>query len=288
MKRIKILLAIMLSLVLLTTPVLAGSMNENEIITLGADLTEVQKNEILDELNSESVKVIEVTNEEEHKYLEGIIPAEKIGYQALSSAKLVLLNDGKGIDVNVSENITYITEDNYRNALITAGVQDAKVDVTAPGKVTGTGALTGIIKGYEVLTGEEIPDDVKMIANEELVITSDLSDDIGDENATNLINDIKIAFSEKMPETEDEARTIIINISNEYNLKLTDDQVNQLVNLFMKMKNAEIDWDKVSETAKEYSKKAADYLSSEEGQSFLQSIKNMFISLIDWIASLFK
>lgn len=288
MKRIKILLAMVLCIVFLATPVLAGNLNENEIITLGADLTDTQKNEILNELNSDSVKVIEVTNEEEHKYLDGIIPVEKIGYQALSSAKLILLNDGKGIDVNVSENITYITEDNYRNALITAGVHDAKVDVTAPMKVTGTGALTGIMKGYEVLTGEEIPDDVKKIANEELVITSDLSNDIGNDDATNLINDIKVAFSEKMPETEDEARTIVINISNEYNLNLTDEQVDKLVNLFMKMKNTEIDWEKVSETAKEYSKKAADYLSSEEGQSFLKSLKNIFISFVDWIASLFK
>ena len=38
----------------------------------------------------------------------------------------------------------------YINALATAGVKDASVYVTAPFSVSGTPALTGIIKAYEV------------------------------------------------------------------------------------------------------------------------------------------
>lgn len=277
-----------MSLIFVATPILAGNVIENEIISIGADLSSSQKDEILEELGSENVRIIEVTNEEEHKYLDGIISSDKIGKNALSSMKLIVLDDGKGIEVDVSNNIIYITDDMYRNSLITAGVKDAKVTVTAPFEVTGTGALTGIMKGYETLTGEIITDDVKKVANEELVVTNELSEDIGSDDATNLINDIKVAFSENMPENEEEARVLIVNISNEYNLNLTDDQVNQLVDLFMKMKNANIDWDKMADTAKEYSKKAADFLSSDEGQSFLESIKNAFVAFIDWIASLFK
>lgn len=288
MKKIKVFLAILMSLIFVATPILAGNVIENEIISIGADLSSSQKDEILEELGSENVRIIEVTNEEEHKYLDGIISSDKIGKNALSSMKLIVLDDGKGIEVDVSNNIIYITEDMYRNSLITAGVKDAKVTVTAPFEVTGTGALTGIMKGYETLTGEIITDDVKKVANEELVVTNELSEDIGSDDATNLINDIKVAFSENMPENEEEARVLIVNISNEYNLNLTDDQVNQLVDLFMKMKNANIDWDKMADTAKEYSKKAADFLSSDEGQSFLESIKNAFVAFIDWIASLFK
>ena len=32
----------------------------------------------------------------------------------------------------------------YRNALITAGVEDAKIIVASPDKVSGTAALTGL------------------------------------------------------------------------------------------------------------------------------------------------
>ncbi len=281
---------IILSLVILmmTTPALADAIVGDEIISLGADLTAEQKNSILNELDARNAEIIEVTNSEEHKYLGGIISSEKIGNIAISSAKLTILNDGKGVDVDVSDNITYITEEIYRNALITAGIKDASVKVTAPFKVTGTGALTGIMKAYETLTGESIPDDVKKIANEELVITTELSQQIGDIDTSKIVNDIKIAFSENMPETEEEARTIIINISNNYNVNLTDGQVEQLVGLFMKMKNANVDWDKVAKTAQKYSQDAAEYLSSEDGQSFLQSIKIFFNQLVDWVSNLFK
>ncbi len=287
-KKITKLLILSLAILMMTTPALADAVVGDEIISIGADLTPEQKTSILVELGSDNAKVIEVTNAEEHKYLGGIISPDKIGNIAISSAKITVLDDGRGVDVDVSDNITYITEDIYRNALITAGIKDADVKVTAPFKVTGTGALTGIMKAYETLTGETIPDDVKKVANEELVITTELSEQIGGIDTTKIINDIKIAFSENMPETEEEARTIIINISNNYNVNLTDEQVNQLVGLFMRMKNANVDWEKVADTAKQYSEKAAEYLSTEEGKSFLQSLQAAFNNFIKWLTNLFS
>lgn len=71
----------------------------------------------------------------------------------------------------------------YLNALMTAGVKDAKVYVTAPFEVSGTAALTGLIKAYEVSSDEAISEDVKQVANQELVTTSELGDKIGNENA---------------------------------------------------------------------------------------------------------
>ncbi len=286
--KFKRILTFALILTFLATPVLADVVSGEEIISIGADLSKEEKNKILIELGDENAKVIEVTNAEEHEYLGGIIPAEKIGNKALSSAKITTTEPGDGIDVDVSEKITYITEDIYRNALITAGIKDADIVVTAPMNVTGTGALTGIMKAYEELTGQEIPEDVKKVANEELVVTYELGEKVGSTEATKIINEVKVIFAENMPETEEEARDIIINISNEYNVDLSDAQVDQIVNLFMKMKNANVDWDKIAETAEKYSTQAAEYLSTDEGQSFLQSLKAAISSFIDWIASLFR
>lgn len=286
--KLKNIMVMVLAIIMMSTPALASSMEGEEIISLGADLTLEQRNLVLDELGDDYAEVIEVTNAEEHKYLGGIIPANRIGSQALSSAKVTILREGEGINVNVSENITYITEAMYRNALLTAGITDADVEVTALSKVTGTGALTGILKAYETLTGNEIPDAIKEVANEEMVVTSEISEDLGNKEATDLINMIKVSFADKMPETEEEARTVIINIINNNNLELTDKQIDQIVKLFMRMKNSDVDWNKLANTAVEYTEKAADYLSTEEGQNFLESLKNAIVAFIDFIGSLFR
>lgn len=286
--KLKNIMVMVLAIIMMSTPALASSMEGEEIISLGADLTLEQRNLVLDELGDDYAEVIEVTNAEEHKYLGGIIPANRIGSQALSSAKVTILREGEGINVNVSENITYITEAMYRNALLTAGITDADVEVTALSKVTGTGALTGILKAYETLTGNEIPDAIKEVANEEMVVTSEISEDLGNKEATDLINMIKVSFADKMPETEEEARTVIINIINNNNLELTDKQIDQIVKLFMRMKNSNVDWNKLANTAVEYTEKAADYLSTEEGQNFLESLKNTIVAFIDFIGSLFR
>ena len=83
-------------------------------------------------------------------------------------------------------------------------------------------------------------------------------------------------------------RDIVTNIVNNFNLSLSDEQLEQLVALFDKMKNLDIDWNQVYNQIENIAKKASDYLSSEEGQGFLQSLKLFFNKLIDWIASLFR
>lgn len=260
----------------------------NSVISLGADLTEDQKNMILDEFKAGDSLIIEVTNEEEHKYLGAFIAADKIGSQALSNAKLTLKEKGSGLNIKVSDKIVYINEDMFRNALLTAGITDADVLVSAPFEVTGTGALTGILKSYEALTGKDLPEEIKEISNEELVLTYDLSKMNSSDQVTDFMNIIKVDFAKNMPETKEEAKTIILNLAESNNVKLSDDQADQLAGLFMKMKNANIDWNKLAETAIEYSSKAAEFLKSDQGQSFLQSLKEFLVNLIDWIASLFK
>lgn len=260
----------------------------NSVISLGADLTEDQKNMILDEFEAGDSLIIEVTNEEEHKYLGAFIAADKIGSQALSNAKLTLKEKGSGLNIKVSDKIVYINEDMFRNALLTAGITDADVLVSAPFEVTGTGALTGILKSYEALTGKDLPEEIKEISNEELVLTYDLSKMNSSDQVTDFMNIIKVDFAKNMPETKEEAKTIILNLAESNNVKLSDDQADQLAGLFMKMKNANIDWNKLADTAIEYSSKAAEFLKSDQGQSFLQSLKEFLVNLIDWIASLFK
>lgn len=287
MKRnIKIIFLLALLLVGMNSLVYADQVKS--VISLGADLTEPQKNMILEEFKADDSQIIEVTNEEEHKYLGAFISGDKIGNQALSNAKLTLREEGSGLNIKVSDKIVYISEDMFRNALLTAGITDADVLVSAPFEVTGTGALTGILKSYEVLTGKDLPEEVKEISNEELVLTYDLSKMNSDDQVTEFMNAIKIDFANNMPESKEEAKTLILNLAESNNVNLSDDEADQLADLFMKMKNANIDWNKLADTAIEYSSKAAEFLKSDQGQSFLQSLKEFIVNFLDWLASLFK
>ena len=60
----------------------------------------------------------------------------------------------------------------YANAMLTAGIEDAIVEVAAPKAVTGHSALVGIYKAYEVTTGETLDIERTDVANEELSVAT--------------------------------------------------------------------------------------------------------------------
>jgi len=284
---ISFLAMVMLFSVFITT-VHADAVPGDVIVTLGEDLTADQKQTVLKDMgieNENDVEIVYVTNKEEHQYLGSYIPASQIGSRAISSARITLGQSDSGLAVE-TKNINYITEEMYINPLATAGVTDAQIYVTAPFSVSGTGALTGILKAYEVSTGEKIDEDVKQAANEEMVVTSELSKDenIGEDKALELMNLIKEEMAEKNPQTEAEIRDMIKRLAAELGINLTDAQLDQLVSLFNKLKGLNIDWDKVSDTINTAKNKVEEFAQTEEGQnminSFITFIKSIWNSLI--------
>ncbi len=259
------------------------------IITLGENLTETQKESILKEMNApDNPQIVIVTNAEEHQYLGNYIPKASIGSKALSSASITIEEKGSGLDVTISKHITLITEEMYTNALITAGVKDAKIYVTGPFDVSGTAALTGIIKAYEISSDKVIPEDVKQIANEEMVETTKLSEKFGAEDAAALMAKIKNEIAKNAPKTDEELRTIIVNAAKDLGITLTDADIDRLMDLFKKLMELNIDWNQVGEQLNLAKEKLTNFLGSEEGQSFLDKLKDFFVSLIDAIKNFFK
>ncbi len=259
----------------------------DRIVVLGEDLTNAQKTDILKEMgidNPDDVQITTVSNADEHKYLGDYIPAAQIGQNAISSAIIVIgeKNDGLSIQLN---NIDYITEQMYGNALSTAGVKDAKIYITAPFQVSGTGALTGIMQAYEVTSGETITEDKKDAATEEMVITSELSENesMDEEEAANFITIIKQKISEKKPESKEEIKLLIEEVANEKNYDLTKEEITKLVDLFQKFKDLNIDWDAVNQKIDETKGKVTDFLESDEGKSLMEKIKDFFKSIWNMI-----
>jgi uncharacterized protein YpuA (DUF1002 family) len=264
--------------------VAAGDM----IVTLGENLTTEQKNMLLSEMNvPNDVQTITVSNAEEHQYLGSYISKALIGTKAISSSSITFEQSGTGLTVQ-TKNINWVTEEMYINALATAGVKDASVYVTAPFSVSGTAALTGIIKAYEVSSDKVIPEDVKQAANQEMVTTAKLGDDIGTDQAAALVTKIKEKMAENKPETEADTRAIIEAAAQELGITLNEDQVQSLLDLFNKLKELNIDWNAVGDQLTAAKEKLDTFLQSEEGQTFLEKIKAVFASLVDAIASLFK
>lgn len=211
----------------------AFAANEGEERTvIGADLTQSQIDTVYEDFGIERGDVTEltVTNKEEREYLEGLVDNSVIGTHSISCVYIKVLDEGEGLDVTAN-NINWCTEEIYSNALTTAGITDAEIIVTAPYNVSGTAALTGIYKAYEDITGEKLDETAKEIGTEEMVITSELAEQIGNFDATILVNELKLMLDELENYTDDELYEEIERIAGEYGITLTDAQINQLIKL---------------------------------------------------------
>lgn len=174
------------------------------VLTLGADLTDEQKAYILQYfgVSESSVTTITVTNADERSQLGGLIPDEQIGTHTLSCA-LIKVTTAGGVNVKTA-NMNYVTANMIASQLCTSGVYNCEVLTAAPFEVSGTGALTGAMMAYETATGAALDEDKKSLANEELVLTGEIAETVGQEQATLVVNDIKITILRDQTTGEEE------------------------------------------------------------------------------------
>ncbi len=184
--------------------------------------------------------------------------------------------------------MNWVSEAMFANALITAGVEDAEVYVTAPMNVSGTAGLTGLIKAYEIAADIVIPEEQKQVANEEMIRTAELGESIGVEKATELMNRIKEELAENPIETEGDLRDLIRRLAEELGITLTDQELDGLVSLFMRMKDLNINWDQVQEQISKVRDNLDDILNREDTQSFIQRFLDLVNRFIDSIRGVFS
>jgi uncharacterized protein YpuA (DUF1002 family) len=284
----KLVLVVLAFLLLFPGNVFADAVPGDVIVTLGEDLTEEQKKLLLSEMDvPEDVQTVTVTNDEEHQYLGDYIPKAQIGTKAISSTKITIADQDAGLQVETNS-INWVSEEMYANALTTAGVKDADIYVTAPFEVSGTAALTGILKAYEVTADIEIPEEKKQVANEEMVRTAELGERVGAEKANELMTRIKQELAENPVETEEDLRALIEKIANDIGIELTAEELNGLVSLFNRMKDLNIDWDQVKADLENVRNNLDEFLNKEETQSFIKDLLDFFISVIEGIKNFFK
>ena len=244
MKTMKRLLCIILA-VLMFASLGAAAYADGDVqarAVIGANLDENQIAAVYQLFNVKrgDVKEMTVTNAEEREYLEGYVDESLIGTRSISCVYVELLAEGAGMDVTTS-NITWCTPEMYISALATAGITDARIVVAAPFEVSGTAALTGVYKAYEDLTGKKLDDLAKAVSTQELTITGELANEIGEMDSTSIVNDLKMMLDETAQMTDEEIREQIIQIAATYNVTLTDNQINQLISLCRSLEGLDAD-----------------------------------------------
>ncbi|WP_233422722.1 DUF1002 domain-containing protein [Pontibacillus halophilus] len=283
-------MAIVLFGMLIATPltVSADVAVGDVVVSVGEDLTQEQKESVLNELDvSGDYMEVVTTNDEEHQYLGDYIPAAQIGSKALSSAKITYTKSGSGLEVDSSK-ITWVSDEMYMNALATAGVKDARIEVTAPFQVSGTAALTGIIKAYETSSGEKISEDVKQTANEEMVMTAELGDELGTEEAGAFMTAMKEKLAENTPENAEEMKQLVQQTADDLGIQLDQQTKDELTQLFTRMQDLNIDFNAVGDQLEEAKQKFDDFINSEEGKNFIQQIGDFVMAVLQAIADFFR
>lgn len=272
----KKLLMSLLALVLLTTmitPVLADS--KSAAVAIGADNTEEQLKTVYGFFNIKRGDVEEtvVTNADERKYLEGLVSLDKIGSVALSSV-YVQEKDTGGIDLKTN-NIDWVTDEMYKSALVTAGITNAKVIVAAYTPVSGTGALTGIYKAYETATGITLDAAAKSTAVDEVVVTGELKDAVGDDGVK-IITSLKGEIAQTKTMTDDEIRQLIVDTAKKYDTVLDSQQIEEILALVNRFNELNIDPDTFIKLAQ----------ASQGSQGFFDQVQSLFQDFGDFFSNL--
>ncbi len=277
------LVLILLSIIMVMGNIAFGQ--ESTVVILGNNLNQQQRQEMLNVfgVKETEVTILYVTNEEERAYLKGIAPDKQIGTRSISSAYVKNLSPGEGISVE-TYNINWVTAEMYQNALVTAGVTDAKIIAAAPFSVSGTAALTGILKAFEELRGKEISEERKQIANIEMVRTGELGEQIGREKASQLIKEIKEEVVEKKVKNPAEIKKIIVDIAGRLDINLNPQQIEEITKLMEQISKLNLNTKEIRQQLKGISRQIGDLAKqNEEVKSFLDQIVGLFKKLIESI-----
>ncbi len=288
MKKIISLILVVILTAACIVPACAADINSGEErVVIGVDISGDEIAQVYKDFGVErgSVTELTVTNSEERAYLEGLVDSSAIGTRSISCVYIKTLDEDAGLSISTN-NINWCTAEIYQNALMTAGIYDAQVKISAPFAVSGTAALTGIYKAYEDITGEKLNEAAKETATNELIITSELADEIGSIDATEIVNALKEILDETVTMTDAELLEEIKQIANEYAVNLTDSQAQQLLELVRqleKLDNSQL-IAKVKEVQDSFKKLSE---ASNTFSNLMSGIKNFFSSVGNFFSNLF-
>ena len=185
-----------------------------------------------------------------------------------SSIRITKTSKGSGLNLTINQDqgqITKVTEDTYKNALMTAGIKDADVTIASSEDVTGESALAGVYKAFEA-QGESIDSNRTQVAQEELSTINEISEENKGQEGFSQSQLNKTVAESKQAVAEKSGNVSVTEITNIVNQKIEDNgltniinenQVNKIVNVIdSAQKDGIFDW----ENAKDFIKNSKDYV----------------------------
>ena len=264
----RILSSIALGLALTIGCAVPAMADSRRVVTLGADLTQDQQNTMMKYfgVSADTVDIIYINNNDEREHLGSYVPLEQIGTKTFSCALVAPTTKG-GIQVKTA-NLSWVTCNMIASTLSTSGVTNCQVVAASPFEVSGTGALTGVIMAYETASDVTLDEEKKDLANEELVTTGNLADTVGQSKATAVINETKMQVIENNVTDIGEINNIVNNVSNNYNVTMSQDQSDEIAALMQKIAQQDYDITQLKATLERVQANVAgDAGASEEQQA---------------------
>ena len=266
-------------------------------IALGADLSLEQQATVLSlmglaEEDLSNYTVIYITNEMEHQYLDEYVSSDVIGTKSLSSVLVKQAEEGHGVVVT-TKNISYCTTGMYRNALLTAGVENADIMVVAPSQISGTAGLIGALKAYEAMSGTVIAESTIDTAMNELVTTGEIAgDSLYSDEIEELVAYIKGKIAAGELETDEDIKNAIIEAQDKYGVTLSEEEITKIVDLMKKIDQLGIDPALLLDQAQDIYKKYGEELLNDTDKAVNEIIKDtvsdFFIGIGNRIVGFFK
>ena len=278
MKKRSLIVAALCSMCLAVSTPMPVMADASKVVTLGADLTDEQKNTMMKYFKADAnqVQIITVNNQDERNYLGKYISSEQIGTRTLSCAYVKPTQSG-GIKVRTA-NLNYVTCNMLANALSTAGISNCEAVAACPYEVSGTGALTGVMMAYESASGKQLDSTKKDLATKEVVVTGDVAKQVGGDNATNIINQAKLQIIGDNVQNADEIYNIVNNIAVQNNVSLSSDELTTITALLQEIvqQNYDIqDMKKTLESIQQNLDKTSGEDSSSDGDSSSDSSEDL-------------
>ncbi len=261
-------------------------------LALGEDLSDEQRATVLELMGVDATQldtydVVSISNEEEHQYLDEYLPSEKIGSRALSSVVIVQREKGNGLNIS-TKNINYCTVGMYKNALATAGLEDADIIVAGPSPISGTAALIGAMKAYSEITGEPVDEESLDAAMNEIVVTGELAGVIqgaDDGEVEEFMAYVKQQVVEGGLESESSIRECIDEALDKYEFTMTDEEKDQLTDVLLKISKLDLDVDVLIDQAKSL----YDQIKvSDDAQGFIAKLLAGFKKFFESLGSIFN
>lgn len=280
--------------------------DDTPVVTLGTSLTESQRQGTLKvltaPLNGANYQTITVTGSDLVKYLNPSGDNFTTSSGVWSSAMIQKTSSGSGINVKILDyngknNITTITANQYKNAALTAGIEDANIYVTSAKQIDGSGALAGIYAAY-AKNGDALNQKQVNAAQDEMNTLSGITqenknkDGYTDTQLNNAVAGAKSDMAKIGNNISDSKIRDIVNNQikiNHLGNTINNNQKNQIVNVLIEIRdsgalknnNFKKQAAKLSQKIQNSAKGIFDKLNTEENRNWFQKI-------IDSITSFFK